>query len=63
MKVARVAWFEGQMGAGLWPLYASSSSDVAANLLTVTLQMLSALTVPHILLDHIAARHQSRSDD
>lgn len=50
------------LGAGLWPLYASGSSDVSANLLTVTLQMLSALTVPHILLDHIAARHQSRSD-
>lgn len=49
------------LGAGLWPLYASGSSDASANLLTVTLQMLSALTVPHLLLDHIAARHRGRS--
>ncbi|MEE7451456.1 hypothetical protein MRF4_28845 [Methylobacterium radiotolerans] len=48
------------LGAGLWPLYASGSSDVSAHLLTVTLQMLSALTVPHIVLDHIAARYRSR---
>ena len=46
------------LGAGLWPLYAASSSGAAATLLVVTLQMLSALTVPHILLDRIAARHQ-----
>ncbi|MCJ2067453.1 Brp/Blh family beta-carotene 15,15'-dioxygenase [Methylobacterium sp. J-030] len=44
------------LGAGLWPLYAAGAPDAAANLLTVTLQMLSALTVPHILLDHVAAR-------
>lgn len=47
------------LGAGLWPLYASGASDETANLLTVTLRMLSALTLPHILLDHIAGR---RSD-
>ncbi|MCJ2134257.1 Brp/Blh family beta-carotene 15,15'-dioxygenase [Methylobacterium sp. J-026] len=45
------------LGAGLWPLYAAGASDAASNLLTVTLQMLSALTVPHMLLDRIAARH------
>ena len=44
------------LGAGLWPLYAAGAPDATANLLTVTLRMLSALTVPHILLDHIAAR-------
>ncbi|SDN33519.1 beta-carotene 15,15'-monooxygenase, Brp/Blh family [Methylobacterium phyllostachyos] len=44
------------LGAGLWPLYAAGAPDAVANLLTVTLRMLSALTVPHILLDHLAAR-------
>lgn len=44
------------LGAGLWPLYASGAPDAAGTLLTVTLRMLSALTVPHILLDHVAAR-------
>lgn len=47
------------LGAGLWPLYAAGSTDAPATLLTLTLQMLSALTLPHLLLDHIAARHQS----
>jgi beta-carotene 15,15'-dioxygenase len=47
------------LGAGLWPIYAAGSSDASANLLTITLQMLSALTVPHIILDHIAARYRS----
>lgn len=45
------------LGAGLWPLYAAGASGAVANLLTLTLQMLSALTVPHILLDHLAGRH------
>ena len=49
------------LGAGLWPLYAAGSSDAASNLLTVTLQMLSALTVPHMLLDRIAGRHENGS--
>ena len=44
------------LGAGLWPLYAPGASDASANLLTLTLQMLSALTVPHLLLDRIATR-------
>lgn len=47
------------LGAGLWPLYAAGAPDAVANLLTVTLRMLSALTVPHILLDHLAARSAS----
>ncbi len=46
------------LGAGLWPLYAAGAANAPANLLTVTLQMLSALTLPHILLDHLAARHR-----
>lgn len=45
------------LGAALWPLYAAGSSDQAGTLLTLTLQALSALTVPHVLLDRIAARH------
>ncbi|MCJ2140488.1 Brp/Blh family beta-carotene 15,15'-dioxygenase [Methylobacterium sp. E-066] len=45
------------LAAGLWPLYASGAPDAPANLLTLTLQMLSALTVPHILLDRIATRY------
>jgi Brp/Blh family beta-carotene 15,15'-monooxygenase len=44
------------LGAALWPLYASGSADPTATLLTLTLQMLSALTVPHVLLDRIASR-------
>jgi Brp/Blh family beta-carotene 15,15'-monooxygenase len=44
------------LGAALWPLYASCSADPTATLLTLTLQMLSALTVPHVLLDRIASR-------
>lgn len=46
------------LGAGLWPLYAAGAANAPANLLTVTLQMLSALTLPHILLDHLAARYR-----
>lgn len=46
------------LGAGLWPLYAAGAADAPANLLTLTLQMLSALTVPHVLLDRIASRSQ-----
>lgn len=45
------------LGAALWPLYASGSADPTATLLTLTLQMLSALTVPHVLLDRLASRH------
>lgn len=44
------------IGAGLWPLYAAGSPDAAAALLALTLQMLSALTVPHVLLDRLAGR-------
>ncbi|WP_298951489.1 Brp/Blh family beta-carotene 15,15'-dioxygenase [uncultured Methylobacterium sp.] len=42
------------LGAGLWPLYAPGSPDAATTLLALTLQMLSALTVPHVLLDRLA---------
>ena len=42
------------LGAGLWPLYAPGSPGPTATLLALTLQMLSALTVPHVLLDRIA---------
>lgn len=45
------------LGAALWPLYAPGAPDAPANLLTLTLQMLSALTVPHLLLDRIATRY------
>jgi len=44
------------LGAALWPLYAAGADDSAATLLCLTLRMLSALTVPHVLLDRIAAR-------
>ncbi|KQU27609.1 hypothetical protein ASG63_03035 [Methylobacterium sp. Leaf94] len=44
------------LGAALWPLYAAGTDDPAATLLCLTLRMLSALTVPHVLLDRIAAR-------
>ncbi|MCJ2063290.1 Brp/Blh family beta-carotene 15,15'-dioxygenase [Methylobacterium sp. J-088] len=50
------------LGVGLWPLYAAGSSGAPATLLAVTLQMLSALTVPHILLDRIAVRQQGHSE-
>lgn len=42
------------LGAGLWPLYAPGSPGPTATLLALTLQMLSALTLPHVLLDRIA---------
>ena len=45
------------LGAGLWPLYAADANDSAATLLCLTLRMLSALTVPHVLLDRIAGRY------
>jgi Brp/Blh family beta-carotene 15,15'-monooxygenase len=44
------------LGAALWPLYAAGSGSGAGTLLCLTLRMLSALTVPHVLLDRIAAR-------
>ena len=47
------------LGAALWPLYAAGSDNEAVTLLTLTLRMLSALTVPHVLLDRIAARHHA----
>ncbi|KQT46593.1 hypothetical protein ASG52_12800 [Methylobacterium sp. Leaf456] len=47
------------LGAGLWPLYAPGSLGPTAALLTLTLQMLSALTVPHVLLDRLASGWQS----
>ncbi|WP_342150555.1 Brp/Blh family beta-carotene 15,15'-dioxygenase [Methylorubrum sp. SB2] len=43
------------LGAGLWPLYAPGSPGPTATLLALTLQMLSALTAPHVLLDRIAS--------
>ena len=48
------------LGAGLWPLYASGTTDATADLLTLTLRMLSALTVPHVLLDRLAAGQDGR---
>ncbi|WP_267427898.1 Brp/Blh family beta-carotene 15,15'-dioxygenase [Methylobacterium sp. GC_Met_2] len=50
------------LGVGLWPFYAAGSSGAPATLLAVTLQMLSDLTVPHILLDRIVARQQGHSE-
>jgi beta-carotene 15,15'-dioxygenase len=47
------------LGAGLWPLYAAGANDPAATLLCLTLRMLSALTVPHVLLDRIAGRYEN----
>lgn len=44
------------LGAALWPLYAAGSTGKVGTLLTLTLQGLSALTVPHVLLDRLAAR-------
>jgi len=44
------------LGAALWPLYSIGSPDRAATLLMLTLQGLSALTVPHVLLDRLATR-------
>lgn len=41
------------IGAALWPLYSAGSPDEPSTLLALTLQMLSALTVPHVLLDRI----------
>jgi Brp/Blh family beta-carotene 15,15'-monooxygenase len=49
------------ISAGLWPLYAPGAHDAVANLLTLTLQMLSALTVPHVILDRIAAGQRAPS--
>ncbi len=42
------------LGALLWPLYVAGSQSTPSTLLTLTLQMLSALTVPHVILDRIA---------
>lgn len=42
------------LGVLLWPLYAAGSPSIPSTLLTLTLQMLSALTVPHVILDRIA---------
>lgn len=47
------------LGASLWPLYAAGANDPAATLLCLTLRMLSALTVPHVLLDRIAGRYEN----
>lgn len=47
------------LGAGLWPLYAAGANDPAATLLCLTLRMLSALTLPHVLLDRIAGRYEN----
>lgn len=48
------------IGAGLWPLYASGPGDAVSDLLTLTLRMLSALTVPHVLLDRLVGRQHGR---
>ncbi len=45
------------LGALLWPLYEAGSQSTPSTLLTLTLQMLSALTVPHVILDRIAGAH------
>ena len=42
------------LGALLWPLYMAGSQSTPSTLLTLTLQMLSGLTVPHVILDRIA---------
>lgn len=42
------------IGAGLWPLYAGAPAD---RLLSLTLQGLAALTLPHMLLDAWATAH------
>jgi Brp/Blh family beta-carotene 15,15'-monooxygenase len=47
------------LGAALWPLYSTGADDPAATLLCLTLRMLSALTVPHVLLDRIAGRYEN----
>ncbi|SFK86220.1 beta-carotene 15,15'-monooxygenase, Brp/Blh family [Methylorubrum salsuginis] len=49
------------LGAGLWPLYAPGSPDPTATLLALTLQILSALTLPHVLLDRVASCWQGPS--
>ena len=53
------------IGAALWPFYPGA---VPSRLLTLTIQMLAALTLPHMLLeavldrrDRVAARHGRRS--
>ena len=43
------------IGAGLWPLY---HGEPAIRLLSVTLQMLAALTLPHMLLDAWMTRRE-----
>jgi len=40
------------IGAGLWPFYAGILPD---RLLSLTLQVLAALTLPHMLLDALTA--------
>lgn len=42
------------IGAGLWPLYVGTPAD---RLLSLTLQGLAALTLPHMLLDALAAAY------
>lgn len=42
------------IGIALWPLY---DGPVATRLLSLTLQMLAALTLPHMLLDAITSAH------
>ena len=48
------------IGAGLWPLDASGPPDAASDLPTLTLRMLSAPTVPQVLLDRLAGRQHRR---
>ena len=46
------------IGAGLWPFYAG---DGAARLLALTLQGLSALTLPHMVLEGLVARAERKA--
>lgn len=46
------------IGAGLWPLY---SGAVPERLLSLTLQVLAALTLPHMLLDAWLTQHERRA--
>lgn len=49
------------LGLGLWPAYAAGGEGAVPALLALTLQGLSALTLPHVLLDRLADAHASVS--
>ncbi len=46
------------IGAGLWPFY---NGPIPSRLLSLTLQVLAALTLPHMLLNAWLTRHENRS--